>query len=105
MYVVSNLENRQRFEKAYIGRVTILGTAYNIQTRFEMEGLFTIRVISMGGNVCLFEEMKVGFIEDLIGEDELWWKEWFVEIKRWSDRELDDTRVVWIIIFGIQAHV
>lgn len=39
--------------------------------------------------------MDEGFIEDLIGDGESWWKEWFVDIKRWSDKEVEDTRVVW----------
>lgn len=48
LFITSKKENRLRFEKAYIGRVIIPGTAYNIQSKFEMEGMFAIRVTPMG---------------------------------------------------------
>lgn len=64
-----------------------------------------IKVTSMGGNVCLPEEITEGFIEDLISDGELWWKEWFFDIRRWCDKEVEDTRVVWIRCFGIPIHV
>lgn len=49
--------------KAYVGRVKILGSTYNIQTQFEMEGIFAIKVTPMGGNLCLLEEMENGLLK------------------------------------------
>ncbi|XP_058726543.1 uncharacterized protein LOC131597900 [Vicia villosa] len=101
---MSKEEDRMRLNKAYVCKVIVPGSAYNIQTHFEMEGFFAIKVSLMGGNLCLLEEMEEGYIEDLIGEGETWWRTWFTEIKKWEDAKVDDSRVVWIRIFGILAH-
>lgn len=50
-------EIRLRFNKAFVGRVKTLGSAYNIKMQFQMEGLFVIKVTPLGGNICLLEEM------------------------------------------------
>lgn len=64
----SKKEDLERLRKAYVGKVRRLGSAYNIQTHFDMEMLFAIKVSPMEGNVCLLEEMDEGFVEDLIKE-------------------------------------
>lgn len=51
-----------------MGKVCIPGSTYNFQTHLEMEGVFTIKVTPLGGNVCLLEEIDEGFIRDLIEE-------------------------------------
>lgn len=58
----------------------------------------------MGCNLCLLEEMEEGYIEDLIGEGETWWKTWFYEIKKCEETMVDDSRVVWLCIYVIPAH-
>ncbi|XP_058776191.1 uncharacterized protein LOC131650502 [Vicia villosa] len=100
----SKEEIRERLNKAYVGKVIVSGSAYNIQTHFEMEGFFAIKVSPMGGNLCLLEEMEDGYIEDLIGEGETWWRTWFSEIKKWEEDRVDDSRVAWIRIYGIPPH-
>lgn len=67
----SNGALRSIFEKAYVGRVCIPGSAYNVQNHLEMEGVFAIKVAPLGGN-CLLEEKEVGFIYDLIKHGESW---------------------------------
>ncbi|XP_058725835.1 uncharacterized protein LOC131597141 [Vicia villosa] len=100
----SSEERRGRLAKAYVGNVCIPGSAYNIQTHFEMEGVFGVKVSPLGGNVCLLEESEEGFIEDLIGEGKSWWKSWFSEIKKWEEGMMDDCRDAWIRIYGIHVH-
>lgn len=65
-------EDKERLNKSYIGKFIVLGSAYNIQTQFNMEVFYAIKVTPMGGNICLLEEVKEGSIEDLIGEGEKW---------------------------------
>lgn len=101
----SNQALKSRFEKAYIGRVCILGSAYNIQNYLEMEGIYAIKVTPLGGNCCLLEDKEVGFIGDLIKEGETWWKSWFFEIKRWETGMVDGRRDAWFRIYGIPIHV
>ncbi|XP_058746552.1 uncharacterized protein LOC131619480 [Vicia villosa] len=95
---------RGRLERAFVGKVRIPGSAHIIQTQFEMEGVFAVKVSPMGSNWCLLEENEEGFIEDLIGEGEVWWKTWFLEIKKWEPGAVDQHRDVWIRIYGIPLH-
>ncbi|CAI8607977.1 unnamed protein product [Vicia faba] len=90
----SKEEDNLRLSKAYVDQVIILGSTYNIQTNFEMEGYFAIKVTPLGVNLCLLEESEEGVIEDLIGGGETWWKHWFVEVRRWNEEELKESLTV-----------
>lgn len=50
--------------------VLIQGCAYNIQTSFEVEDFFSVKVIPMGANICFLEESESGVIEYFIRECE-----------------------------------
>lgn len=101
----SNEDRRQRLKKAYVGKALILGAGYNIHMHMEMEGIFAIKVIPLGGNLCMMEELEEGFIEDFIGEEETWWKTRFSEVKKWEEVMVDEYRDVWLRVYGIPAHV
>lgn len=103
--VHSNQAIRSIFEKAYVGRVCIPGSAYNIQNYLEMDGVFAIKVTPLGGNFFLLEEKEEGFIGDLIKEGELWWKSWFSVIEKWEVGKVDGSRDAWFRIYGIPIHV
>ncbi|XP_058774259.1 uncharacterized protein LOC131648526 [Vicia villosa] len=92
---------RTRLSKAFVGRVKVPGSAYNIQTQFEMEGFFTIKATPMGGSLVLLEETEGGVIADLIGDGDKWWKCWFKDISIWKEDMVDTSKVVWISIFGV----
>ncbi|XP_058732902.1 uncharacterized protein LOC131604483 [Vicia villosa] len=100
----SEEEDKKRFQKAFIGRVLMPGSAYNLQSYMEMEGIFAVRVTPLGGDVCLLEDREEGFIEDLIAEGETWWKSWFSDIKRWEEGMVAESRDVWLRIYGIPVH-
>lgn len=55
-------------------------------------------------NLCLLEEFDEGFIEGLTGEGESWWKNWFLDIRRWKEVEVDISRVIWVRAYGIHCH-
>lgn len=95
---------KERFDKAYVGRVCLPGSAYNIQNYLEMEGVFAIKVTPLGSNCCLLEELEVGFIEDLTKEGETWWNSLFSSIVKWEAGSLDGSRDVWYSIFGVPLH-
>ncbi|XP_058749783.1 uncharacterized protein LOC131622758 [Vicia villosa] len=92
---VSKVEDKERLRKAYVGVVLNPGSAYNIQTHFEVEGVFSIKVSPLGSNLCLLEETETGFIRELIGEGQTWWKQWFKEVRPWEETGVDPERVVW----------
>lgn len=83
---------RSRFEKAYVGKVSILGLAFNVQTHLEIEVVFANKVTPLGRNYCLLEEWDKGFISDLINEGKSWWKSWFTEIEKWEVGKVDNSK-------------
>ncbi|XP_058746299.1 uncharacterized protein LOC131619193 [Vicia villosa] len=101
----SKEEFRSRFVKAYVSHLRFPGTAYNVQTHLEIEGVFGVKVTPLGGNSCLLEESEEGFIEDLIREGDLWWKDWFSVIKMWEEGSIDGSRDAWFRVYGIPLHV
>ncbi|XP_058783878.1 uncharacterized protein LOC131658623 [Vicia villosa] len=100
----SKAKDRNKLEKAYVGFVSIPGSSYNIQSHFEMEGYFQVKVTPMGGNLCLLGEVEEGVIDDLIGDGETWWKQWFNVIRRWNELDIDDGRVSWISVYDVPIH-
>lgn len=44
----SKVEDKKFLPKAYVGRVCVPKVAFNLQTYFDMEGVFGIRVTQMG---------------------------------------------------------
>ncbi|XP_058734163.1 uncharacterized protein LOC131605882 [Vicia villosa] len=100
----SNSDVRSRLDKAYVGKVCIPGSAYNVQTHMEMEGVFAIKVTPLGGNTCLLEEREEGFINDLIKEGKTWWQSWFTHIEKWEAGMIDSSRDAWFRIYGLPAH-
>ncbi|CAI8603272.1 unnamed protein product [Vicia faba] len=69
-----------------------------------MEGYFVIKVTPLGPNLCLLEETEEGIIEELTGERDEWWKQWFLEVRRWREEDVDEGRTMWIRIYGVPAH-
>lgn len=67
-------EDLFRFFKVFVDRVTNPWMSYNIQTCFETEGYFSIKVTHLGANLCLLEGLIDGEILDFIREGESWWK-------------------------------
>ncbi|XP_058775601.1 uncharacterized protein LOC131649870 [Vicia villosa] len=101
---VSDPEVSVRLSKAYTSKVVNPGMTYNIQTCFELEGYFSIKVTSLGANLCLLEEVKEGDIEALIREGEVCWKQWFSEIRKWKAEDIDEERVTWLRVFGVPCQ-
>lgn len=99
------VDRRLRLNKAYVGKDLIPGTAYNILMHKEMKGIYAIKVSPLGDNFCLLEELEEGYIEDFIGKEVLWWNTWFSEFKKWDEGMIDDSRDVWIKVYGVSVHV
>lgn len=101
---MSNSEDRVRWSKAHIGEVLYPGESYNLQTYFEIEGFFSVKIIPLGANICVLEEMEEGVILDLMSEGNTWWKQWFHSIKSWHKGVVDTKRVTWIRVHGVPCH-
>lgn len=51
-------EDKDKLKKCYIEEVVYPGSTYNVQTNFQMEELFSIRVTPLGSSLFLLEKMK-----------------------------------------------
>lgn len=71
---LSNSEDIARWSKACIGEVLYQGESYNLQTHFQIGGFFYVKIIPLGENMCVLEEMEEGVILDLMSEGNSWWK-------------------------------
>ncbi|XP_058776480.1 uncharacterized protein LOC131650787 [Vicia villosa] len=94
-----------RFSKAFVDKVVMAGTTYDIQEVFDMEGYFGVKVTPLGARLCLLEDRGEGVLEELIDSGASWLDRWFVEIKRWDPGVVDEERVTWVLLFGLSCHL
>lgn len=99
----SKEEARERFRKAFVGKVIIPGSSYNMQGCFEIEGIFSVKLTPMGANLCLLEDLVEGFLGNSMAEGEKWWKIWFMEVRRWKDEDAEVSRAMWVRAYDISC--
>lgn len=97
-------EDLVRFDKAYVERVVNPGSTYNMQSSFEVVGFFSVKVTSIGANLCLLEDNEEGFLEAIISEGIVWLGRWFAEVRKWKYEDVDLERVTWLRCYGIPCH-
>lgn len=98
-----NIKNKRN--NAYIREVMNPGESYNIQTHLEIGGFFLVKVILLGANLCLLEEMEEGIIQELLNDPLMWWKQWFLSIRPWQESDVDTERILWVRLHGEPNHV
>lgn len=99
-----NPEDYCHYSKAYVGKIKNPGVIINFKKIFMEEGLFSIRVTSLGPNLCLLEDLVGGEIESFLEERKGWWEQWFTSFKPWEPKDIDAERFVWIKLRGIPCH-
>lgn len=104
--VVYNASNDElaRFNRMYVAEVKNAGGTHMVQEWFSGQGVFSIKVTPMGANLVLLEEMDDGYIQAILDDSEEWFYEVFSDIRKWSQKEIDNERVVWIRCHGIPLH-
>ncbi|CAI8610467.1 unnamed protein product [Vicia faba] len=112
---VENMQNKKICVNGYNARweqgrnnnkleVENSGPTYNMQEYFNMEGYFGVKVTPLGSNLYLLEEREDGELKALIKEASDWINQWFVEIRPWSPKEVDNERLTWLRVFGLPCH-
>src|SRR4051812_33977004 len=71
---------------------------------FQEEGMFNIRVTSLGPNFCLLEDLIGGDVECFVEERKYWWEQWFSFVKSWKPQDVDTERFVWLRVMGVPCH-
>lgn len=96
-YKLKDKAPMQRCEKAWVGVVEIPCSTYNIQNMLSIKGCFlAIKVIPLGANMCLLEEMEKGEFSNILESDGEWLKKWFKEIMSWKTNDVDMERLTWL---------
>ncbi|XP_058765384.1 uncharacterized protein LOC131638856 [Vicia villosa] len=97
----SSVEDKGRLSKAWVGELYIPGSGHGIQKSIEKAGFYGIVTSPLGAKLCLVEECEGGALYEFLGEEEGWWKSWFVGMSKWSEEVVDVSRAAWIRVFGI----
>lgn len=50
------------------------------------------------------EDLEEGATSDLIKDGRSWWSQWFTEIRRWKEEDVDKERATWLRVYGIPCH-
>ncbi|XP_058783455.1 uncharacterized protein LOC131658143 [Vicia villosa] len=93
----------QRLERCYVGVVRTPGSTYTMQDPFYNEGYFTIKVIPLGANMCILEDVEEGALEAMVVEESAWLDVWFKEVRKWKPDDIDGERITWLKVFGVPS--
>ncbi|MCH86156.1 hypothetical protein A2U01_0007010, partial [Trifolium medium] len=97
-------ETLQSLQKSYVGEVIHAGMTYNIHDEFHRQGYFGIKITPLGANLVLLEEQETGEVQALMEDAKSWLEQWFRDIRPWTTREADRSRLVWLRVYGIPVH-
>lgn len=97
-------ESIRNYEKLFIGIIKDPGNLCNMKKVFHEEGIFSIRVTSLGVNLFLLEDLLEGETTTFVEEHREWWSSWFKEIRKWEPNDVDKERITWIKCSGIPCH-
>lgn len=64
-----------------------------MKNHFELEGFLSVKVTPLGENLFLLEDNEEGVLESLILEESEWLGQWFVEVRRWKEDDVNHERV------------
>lgn len=97
-------EEVKRFKKAYVGTVLIPCSSYNMQRNFHPDGYFALKVTPLGANIFHLKENKDDELEALLEGVKDWLGQWFSEVRKWKEEDVDPERVTWLRCYGIPCH-
>ncbi|GAU49604.1 hypothetical protein TSUD_407690 [Trifolium subterraneum] len=100
-------EGVDKREKSYANAVQSViqaGMMYNIQEEFQRQGYFGIKITPLVANLTLLEEQEEGEVQALLKDARSWLEQWFKEIRPWTKKEVDNSRLVWLRVYGIPVH-
>lgn len=83
LWFCSEREKVKRYEKAFTGVLKDLGMALILKKIFLDEGIFSIRVTSLGPNLCILKDLVTREVESFVEERRSWWEKWFVSLRPW----------------------
>ncbi|KAK7289801.1 hypothetical protein RIF29_03755 [Crotalaria pallida] len=106
----SGLENRvkedtvKRLSECYVGETKRLEDEKCMNDLLTREGFFSVKATPLGGKLVMIQGQRCGEVEDLMKEEEVWFKSVFADVRKWSPLDIVRERYVWLRCFGIPAQ-
>ncbi|GLT96029.1 hypothetical protein SLE2022_136780 [Rubroshorea leprosula] len=97
-------ENEENLMKCAVGVALSPSIISNLPEIFFNEGLPSIKITPMGGNLVLIEEENPECIKELVDGNLQWVSSYFERIKFWSPTDIAEERFVWVRIQGLLLH-
>ncbi|CAL0316838.1 unnamed protein product [Lupinus luteus] len=88
----------------YIGRITESVTPYSVQGLLLEEGILSLSVCPLGGNLVLLVPKAGESVKKVLSEAPTWSAKIFCSVYPWSSECVADERLVWIRCFGLPLH-
>ncbi|XP_058759070.1 uncharacterized protein LOC131632317 [Vicia villosa] len=104
LHFVPDNDDILRYKRAFAAVVKNPEVAGDFKRKFLEEGLFSIRIMSLGPKLCLLEDLVCGETELFVEEKKEWWSQWFSSIKPWDSADVDKERLTWLRLSGIPCH-
>ncbi|GKV09634.1 hypothetical protein SLEP1_g21105 [Rubroshorea leprosula] len=101
----ANKEEKEWLKNYYVGQMHKLDGLMSLQDRLLVEGFFSIKVTPMGGNLMLIHCEDTEEVDTLLKEGNDWLKNWFEDVRPWSQTEVAKERFTWIRCFGVPLNV
>ncbi|KAL6985785.1 hypothetical protein U1Q18_019158 [Sarracenia purpurea var. burkii] len=70
----------------------------------EFEGVSHFLLRALGDNKVLISFFGVDGKPVLLDPDKVWLNRWFAAVYKWSDREANSSREVWVQVIGVPLH-
>ncbi|CAL0330904.1 unnamed protein product [Lupinus luteus] len=85
----------------FVGEIRNCEDDINVSSLLASRGLLSIQLIPMGSKTVLLKGEEGVDVKDYIKQEEIWCKNLFKEIRRWSPGELAMDRTIWVRCSGI----
>lgn len=105
MVVHPSAARLEELETCFVGALSFVRKANEVQHSLLIEGIYNFRVTSMGDDLVLLQAEVPGVIENAREDHKEWWKATFKDVQRWLPQRVAKGRRVWLRIAGIPLHV
>lgn len=91
--------------KCYVGHVRHVDQVFMLQEKIVAEGISSVKITPMGGDLMLIQPHEDEHFDDLLKEVGDLFSSWFESIHPWSQEDVPQARYVLVRCFGVPFHV
>lgn len=97
-------EHMEWLDKCYIGEAHSPLQVESIQDRLLEDGVLSMKMIPLGGSLCLLQPMEGEDLYELVNDVSGYLGNWFVCISKWTYMEVAREHHAWIRFCGVSIH-